>query len=217
MSSRRFLFAATLAVFGSLALGPRADAGYTYTATFANILLNGVTPEGNTFTTPGGTTVNLGNIAAGPFTVGSPLSANVGNIGVTTTSTAGDSFTVNYTINGTLTNNGQTITASVTGTLTFTSIITASGAYGGIITNSYNPPFSVGPSPPTGGAIFNITVQSAGSNFSAPGVASTDAFTGSFSAIITSSVVPEPTSVVMMGLGVVGVVGLARRHRRQRS
>jgi hypothetical protein len=225
MSSQRFALGTALALLGLLAATPRADAAYTYTA---SLMINSVTTGGTTtntptvgatFTSTNGTTVTLGDIGfaaapSGSFLVGSPLSANIGNITVTTTSTTPDTFSINYSDFGSLTNpspGGSTITAQTSGVLTFTGIQNVGGAFSGTVSNQFTGPFMVGPSPVIGGAVFFISVGMArDEGFSPPIVGNTK---GNLGALITSSVIPEPSSVVMLGLGLVGVAGIGLRRR----
>jgi len=221
MSRRRFVPGAALALLGLLAAAPRAEAAYSYTA---SLVINSVSGSGGTivnnaagatFTSTNGTVVNLGSIInPGSFLVGSPLSANVGNVAVNTTSANPDSFVVNYTIFGTLTEpfpGGPSITASTSGLLTITGAQSVGGSTGGTVSNVYTGPFSAGPGflPD---AVFFVNVPAVpNAQFSSPTI---NGQAGSLGALITSTAVPEPSSVAMLGLGVVGVVGASLRRRR---
>jgi hypothetical protein len=225
MSRIRFALGTALALVGLLAATPRAEADYTYTA---SLVINSVTGSGGvitntpatgaTFASTNGTTVTLSNIISpGAFVVGDPLSANVGNVAVTTTSRVADSFAVNYTINGTLTEplGGPNLTASTTGTMTFSNILFNGTSFSGTVVNQYTGPFMVGPGflP---GAVFFISVPTAQNGMFGPptiGVPVGGQGNGNLGALITSSVIPEPSSAVMLGLGLVGVAGIGLRRR----
>jgi len=225
MKRKRFLLGTALALLGLMAATPRADAAYSYTASLVIDSASGGgtivnTPGvGATYTSANGTVVTLGNITnPGSFLVGSPLSVNVGNVGVTTTSPVPDTFSVNYHIFGSLTEpfpGGPTITAFTTGTLTFTGIQSSGGAFGGSVSNVYTGPFVAGPGFLPDGVFFVTVPMVANSMFSSPSIGGNP---GSLGALITSTpvstAVPEPTSLVMLGMGLVSVVGLGRRMRK---
>jgi len=224
MSRKRFALGAALALLGLMAAAPRADAAYSYTA---SLVITSTSDGGSIVNTPGvgatytsalGTVVNLGNINnPGSYMVGAPLSANVGNVAVTTTSRAPDTFQVFYTIFGTLTEpfpGGPQITAFTTGVLTFTGIQTDGSAFGGTVTNQYLGPFTAGPGVLPDATFFVSVPTALNAMFGAPTIGGVN--NGSLGALITSTpnAVPEPSSVAMLGLGIAGVAGVSLRRRR---
>jgi hypothetical protein len=227
MSRKPFALATALALLGLMFAAPSAKANYTYTAALNITSFSGTTGTivntpnvGATFTSTGGTVVTLGDIITpGTFLVGNPLSANFGNVAVTTTSTTPESFSVFYTLNGSLTNpspGGTTVTATTTGVLTFSGIETSGGAFGGTVTNQYLGPFSV--SGPVGGDIFTTTVPVAVNGMFGPptiGAPPGSPAAGNIGGLILSEPIPEPASLAMLGTGLAGVLGLGLRQRRR--
>jgi hypothetical protein len=227
MSRKRFALGIALALMGLMASAPRADAAYTYTASLqitsvtgaAGVILNNpllTVGTGASFTSNNGTVVTLGNITSpGNFLVGSPLSANFGNVGVTTTSGVAETFMVNYTIFGTLTDpapGGPSFTAFTTGTLTFTGVQFSGGASAGTINNVFTGPFVVGPGTfPNGDTFTTIVSPVPNAQFASPTV---NGKSGNVGGLIISSVVPEPSSMTLVGLGVAGIAGVSLRRRR---
>jgi hypothetical protein len=226
MNRKRLALGMALAVLGLMSAAPRADAAYSYTA---SLVINSVSVPGGsivntpgtgaTFTSANGTVVTLGNITnPGSFLVGQPLSANFGNVSVTTTSAVPDSFSVNYSIFGTLTDpfpGGPNFTAFTTGVLTFTGIQVSGGASAGTISNQFLGPFSIGPGTFPNGDTFTTTVPSIiNQGFSSPTVNGPG---GNVSGLIVSTVVPEPASIAMVGLGLVGLGGFSAYRRRRAS
>jgi len=229
MSRKRFALGMALALMGLMSSAPRADAAYSYTAAFANVTasIGGSTvtnAAGTTFTSNNGTVVTLGNILTpGSFLVGQPLLANFGNINVTTTSATPENFTINYTINGTLTDpfpGGPSFTASTTGTLTFTGIQFIAnpppGASAGTISNQYTGTLVVGPGTFPNGDTFTTSVSGTpNAFFASPTVNGQGGSLGGL--IVSTNAVPEPASIAMVGLGLVGLGGFSAYRRRRAS
>jgi len=225
MSRKRFALGMALALMGLMSSAPRADAAYTYTASLVINSTSGAagsfsnTAAGATFTSTNGTVVTLGSILApGSFLVGAPLSANFGNINVTTTSATPETFSINYTINGTLTDpspGGPSFTASTTGTLTFTAIQFSGGASAGTISNQYTGQLVVGPGTFPNGDTFTTSVSGTpNAMFASPTV---NGAGGSLGGLIVSTTVPEPASIAMVGLGLMGLGGFSAYRRRRAS
>jgi len=211
MKMKRIATLLSLAAAVSLSVSGRARADYSYSTALLITSVNGVNipvaSRTNTATV-GGTTVTLLPVSRGGFTVPSTNTLNIGDIMVTTTTLApaADTFTIGYQDSLTLVNTpppgiGATGPFILTGTLTLTGINTLSGT----ITNVYNAPTSA--SGPLGGVTFSGAVT----NFAGPTV---NGGNGNFGGIISATAVPEPVSVLMlgMGLGGVGLIGLRKRR-----
>jgi len=224
MIGKRFAILSTLALFGSLLVGARANADYTYST---SITINTVSGGGSstkaaglsTATSTGGTSLQLQDILSpGTFIPLAPLTANIGNVGIVPTSPTADSFTVTYTDVITITNpavGGATGTLTVTGTLTATNVLrSSSGAFSGTITNLYNPPFNVGPVT-IGGVPFiaNFGTGQVNDLFGNPTIGQPVGGIGAGNLGANINSIPEPASVVMLGLGLLGVAGISLRRR----
>lgn len=213
MIMKRFAGLMGVAVALCLGAGERAKADYNYTTTLVVLSAPGATSINNTATGAtvvfGGTTVTLTNIMRGGFTVPGPNTINIGEITVTSVTplTGSDTFTITYRDTFTLTNvppPGSAATGSfpLNGTLTFTGINTGSG----VITNAYTGTTS------SGGILGGITFTGQTSNFASPTV---NGSPGSLGGIISATnVIPEPASIVMLGLGI-GGIGLVRLRNRR--
>jgi len=224
MNGKRFALLTGLALLGSLAAGAQADANYSYSSV---LTINSGTGGGaiskaagiSSFTLADGAVLQFQDITGATFIVGSPLSPNIANVGIVPTApNPGDSFSVTYTDVITITNpspGGSTGTFTVTGTLSATNVALTGGLFSGTTQNVYSAPTS----PVTisvGGATFTLVVSGTPNvGYATPtiGQSVTSTGSGSLSANLTSSVIPEPASVIMVGLGLVGVAGFGLRRR----
>jgi len=211
---KRTLGLLALAFAATTGLGGNAYATFDYTTSLTILSTTGGATFSNTATgataTLGGTTVTLTDVSRTGFIVPSANTVNVGDVAVTTTTVppTTESFTINYRDVFTLTNNGPPGTNAtgsfpLTGTLTINSVNTGTG----VVTNIYNSPTSA--SGVLGGILFTGAVD----NFGFPTI---NGASGNFGGTITAAV-PEPSSVALMGIGVVAAIGLAARRRMLNS
>jgi len=220
MKMKRLAGMVALTAAVTLGIGGHVKADYSYTT---SIVITGITLPGGafipataagdtaTYTNPVGggvTTVTFLNVGRGGFTVPGANSIDIGDIVVTTTDTsaAGATFSINYNDTFTLVNTPPPGTAAVgglplSGVLTLTGINTGSG----VITNAYNPPTTA--AGPFAGLFFSGSTQ----NFASPTV---NGASGSLGGLISATAVPEPVSLVMLGMGLGGVGLLSFRKRR---
>jgi len=224
MNGKRFALLTGLALLGSLALGVQADAAYSYssviTITGGSAGTTPISKAGgiSSYTLADGTVLQLQDITGAQFIVGSPLTPNIGNVGIVpTTPNPGDTFSVNYTDVVTITNpfpGGATGTFTVTGTLTATNVALTGGLFSGTSQNVYSAPTSPVTITVDGGTFTLVVSSTPNVGYATPTIGQpvTGTAAGSLSVNLTS-VVPEPASVIMVGLGLVGVVGVGLRRR----
>jgi hypothetical protein len=222
---RKFVpWAAGLALAVAVLASGRAEAGYSYTTSITFGVPVGVggtvvnTPgTGAMFTSVGGTVVDMTDISAGVFIIPGTATYNLGNLGVTTTSAAPETFTIPYTDVITVTNpspGGPTGTFTATGTLSLMSIQFSGGSSGGSVNNTYSAPFSQ-TIPNLSNASFVLFLGTgAVDDFFGPPTINNPAAGGNIGGQITASVVPEPSSIALGLLGLPALVVLRRRFAK---
>jgi len=224
MNGKRFAVLTGLALLGSLAVGVKADAAYNYSTviTITSGTGGGVISKAggiSSYTLANGTVLQLQDIApsASGFIVGGPLTPNIANVGIVPTAPSpGDTFSVTYRDVITITNpspGGSTGTFTVTGTLTATNVALTSGQFSGTTSNTFN---ALNQTIQVDGGFFTLTVSATPNvGYGPPTIGQPigGAAAGSLSATLNSSVVPEPASVLMVGLGLAGVAGFGLRRR----
>jgi hypothetical protein len=224
MNLKRFAAVTALSAVAILTVGARAHANYSY-STGVEIttpsgggltVTNGATGATATF---GGTSITLLNTSHGPFFV--PGSASLDTVDIALTSTTplgptGDSFSFNYTVNLTLNNlappgTNDSRTFPVSGTITVSNVNMGNGT----VINVFNTPTAgtvvIGGVTYTGAIGQNPNGTNA---FTPPTVNSPNNF-GSIGGFVVATAVPEPSSIGIMGAGLLGVAGLGFARSRR--
>jgi hypothetical protein len=199
-----------------LGAGTSSQAAYSYSTA---ITITGVTPAGGTTTntatgttyTLGGTTVILGNInAPGPFN--GPLTPSTGSITLNSTNTGSpQAFTLTYTDVLTITDptpSGSTGKFTVTGNMSFSNVTSTSATVTNVFSGTLLQSQVIGPDN------FTVSFGNGMQNdlFSSPTV---NGSLGGISAAISPVTIPEPTSLALLGTGLVGVLGLGLRRMKR--
>jgi len=212
MKWNRLAFFAAIAA--SLGLSSAANASFNYSTslTITSVVGSGGTivntpGTGAIFTSVGGTVVTLGDVTRTGFAVPSDNTINIGDVTVTTVAgSPGDTFSVFYTDTFTLTNVPPPGTAAVQsfnvhGRLDLTGVSTGSGT----VSNTYLPPSS--------GSFMLGGVQFTGAadNFGNPTI---NGRSGNLGGTLSAEAVPEPSSIALIGIGSLGVVGFGLRRRK---
>jgi hypothetical protein len=223
MKLRRILSLGALASCFLLASSTNSQAAYSYSTAITILSYSGIsgsftnTPgTGAVFTTSnsgsGATTLTFSNTTQSGIngTFGGPIG---GTSLVTTNTGAPQTFTLFYQDVVTVTNGGPTGSFTISGTLSLFGINTVGGGGGsnGTTTNFFGP-LSLQQQQTIGTNTFfvNFGDGTANNNFTQPGP---NGGSGLMSFSITT--IPEPASLALVGIGLLGVLGVSLRHRKK--
>jgi hypothetical protein len=203
MTFRRVFTLAALAGALLVATGASSQAAYTLTSS---------APTSNPSPpTIGGTAFTLTATGGGSQSGSTASNFNVIDVGVSSSTAppASDSGTITVGQTYTITGSGGTESYALSATINL-----ISGNSGGVVsTGSGSVSVTSGP---TGGPGYLVSFANYGSP--SPGSGGTGGTTGNFAiTVIPQATVPEPASMVMLGSGVVGVLGLGLRRRLKKA